>query len=76
MMPSTKIGENVKLSCLNNIATRAKNRNSLNDITPTGVTGLFPKARHINPSLVLVQHRKARHDITEKNQVKMKILLA
>ena len=32
----------------------------------TGVTALCPSARHINPSLVLVQHRKTRPFITER----------
>ena len=32
----------------------------------TGVTALCPWARHINPSLVLVQPRKARPYITER----------
>ena len=31
-----------------------------------GVTVLCPLARHINPSLVLVQTRKTHPDITEK----------
>ena len=31
-----------------------------------GVTALCPWARHINPSLVLVQHRKTRPYITER----------
>ena len=31
----------------------------------TGVTALCPRARHINPSLVLVQPRKTRPFITE-----------
>ena len=31
----------------------------------TGVTGLRPSARHINPSLVLVQPRKTRPFITK-----------
>ena len=32
----------------------------------TGVTALCSGARHINPSLVLVQPRKTHHDITER----------
>ena len=32
----------------------------------TGVTALCPGARHINPSLVLVQPRKTRPFITER----------
>ena len=32
----------------------------------TGVTALCPSARHINPSLVLVQPRKTRSYITER----------
>ena len=32
----------------------------------TGVTALCPLARHMNPSLALVQPRKIRPDITEK----------
>ena len=32
----------------------------------TGVTALCPRARHINPSLVLVQPRKTRPFITER----------
>ena len=47
----------------------------------TGVTALCPRARHINPSLVLFQPRKTRHFITEKllmgrkesNQIKQTI---
>ena len=31
----------------------------------TGITALCPSARHINPSLVLVQNRKTRSYITE-----------
>ena len=31
----------------------------------TGATALCPKARHINPSLVLVQPKKTRPFITE-----------
>ena len=45
----------------------------------TGITGLCPLARHINPCLVLVQLRENRPDITEqivdwdvKNQIKQK----
>ena len=34
--------------------------------SPTGVTALCPRARHINPSLVLVQPRKNRPYITER----------
>ena len=43
----------------------------------TGVTALCPRARHINPSLVLAQPRKNRPFITErllmgrKNQIKI-----
>ena len=32
----------------------------------TGVTALCPCARHINPSLVLVQPRKTRPDVIER----------
>ena len=32
----------------------------------TGVPALCPRARHINPCLVLVQPGKTRPDITEK----------
>ena len=32
----------------------------------TGVTALCPCARHINPSLVLVQRRKTSSDVTER----------
>ena len=33
----------------------------------TGVTALYPWARHFNPSLVLAQPRKTRHYITERS---------
>ena len=35
------------------------------EFEPPGVTGLCPSARHINPSLVLVQPRKTRPNKTE-----------
>ena len=34
--------------------------------SPTGVTALCPSARHINPSLLLVQPGKTRPYITER----------
>ena len=36
------------------------------DSSLAGVTVLCPRARHINPCLVLVQHKKTRPNITEK----------
>ena len=34
-------------------------------VSLTGVTALCPRARHIEPSLVLVQPRKTSPDVTE-----------
>ena len=54
----------VVAQCLNGRGLDSRPRAASSSLT--GVTALCPRARHINPSLVLVQPRKTRPYITER----------